>query len=601
MRLLRVDYAKSPSSLDLHPLVTVVDGLSENEKTELLEHVRRLASGTVEDFRGLVYHAEGLVELDGRPDITQHGSTEVDPVIAERRRSVGAVPEVKQRVQQARIEELRSRLAPEAQATVTQLQHQLAESERAQGGYEPTRRSGSVDPGTGTMGQPEPVVAVDHETYARVGEAFLAVQQIPRTNRVLSEPVVTLQQRWSAFEVKMAQSEQHTARLHQDLADKIDLVAAAEQALNAAEEGARPVLLTPKQEQRLEELAEKAEGGGRRWRRADQLSKGEQQEFDWLLSEVGAQSWTEYTVFRLAPTVSDDKQLAVDEAQAAFAMAEAEVELARQALDQDPLVAELDAERSAIRDAASQHLGALLPADLGEALLSLGHDELTPEWAGSVTELCRALDEAQLEPALNTGQSEDARSDFERSADQILDWTQQWLATQEQLMATLDDPPADDNDRQTEIRAVAAAYPVGEDAADLRQSLSSAEERLVVHRRALSDLMRMHRLSELEERSDDSVADPQDDDDTGSASLAERLTKVVGAASQQAGGSLPVVVDIDFSAFDSGAALDILEHCSDLAQQAQIIVLSSHPLVTGWARGAGEQVASYAPQTSLAV
>ncbi len=606
MRLLRVDYAKSPSSLDLHPLVTVVDGLSDNERSELLEQVRRLARGSVGDLRGLAYRADELIEFDGGSGPLALGSTDVDPVVTDRRGVLDPVPGIEERVRLAQIEELRSQLAPGSHAEVLELRHRIVVA-----GDSPSARvTDNVESRTQlTESQDQTLaptssnaIAVDHQTYSRVGESFLAVQQIPRTNRVQSEAVVELQQRWSRFDARQAQGEQRTAELRQELANRTEQIAAAEQALRAAEEAARPVLLTQKQEGRLEELAEKSEGRSRRWRRSGQLSSGEQNEFDSLLRQVGAQSWTEYSVFRLAPSIDKDKQIAVDEAQAAFALAEAEADAAQQALDQDPLVAELEEERTQIRNAASQYLGALMPADLGQALLSLGQDEINPEWAGSVTELCRVLDQAQLEPDLSTDHSDDARSDFERSADQILNWTREWLASQEQAMAdvqsqmspAIEPVPAPTAAPGTDVRS-------GEDVEMLQAALSKAEQRLVDHRRALFELM-----SSASERPggtpfDDGEMDDDVDVDTRSTSIGERLTQVVASATGDLGESLPVILDVDFGGFDLEAAHGLLDQCSELADQAQIIVLSSSPMAKSWVDAAGEQVAGQVTQPSLIV
>ncbi len=603
MRLLRVDYANSPSSLDLHPLVTVVNGLSEVERRELLARIRDIASGRESGLRGLVLAGGELVELSGFGHRSGRRSTEVDPVVTERRRSLDDTPSADERIQLALIEEARSRLSTGSLADVLALRASLRAAERRDS-------DGSVGEVTASI-QSEPVVAeatvsmrpsvdpaaaFDEGTYRTVGEAFVVVQGIPRTNRVQPAPIAELQRRWSEFDARWAQCQQRVDELRNDLERKEAAAAASEQALQSAEDVARPDLLSPKQEQRLEELAEKAEGRSRRWRRSGQLSEREQKEFDSLLAAVRVQSWTEYSVFRLAPTVSDEKQSAVDEARSANAVAEAEVEEARRALNEDPTVAELEVERAEIRQAASHYLGALMPADLGEALLALGQDELNPDWAGSVTELCRVLDQAQLEPDLPTDHSDDARSDFERTADQILDWTRQWLADQERAMAH----PQDLNTESAAMVEPGAAHARQsfDNVDDLRSALADAEDRLVRHQRALSTLMAAGPVG------DDSAGQPtgvevSSDGELRAESMGERLTQVVSAAIAEAGESLPILVDIDFEVFDHDSGRQLFDQCLELAEQAQIIVLSTNEAVGSWARDAGPQAASYVEQTSI--
>ena len=82
MRLLRFDFRDDFSSVDLHPLITVVSGLEPAHQRQLFEAVRRLSSGSTVGLRGLVEHQGLLVELDaGTGDPLGSVSTEAPVLI----------------------------------------------------------------------------------------------------------------------------------------------------------------------------------------------------------------------------------------------------------------------------------------------------------------------------------------------------------------------------------------------------------------------------------------------------------------------------------------------------------------------------------------
>lgn len=586
MRLLRVDYAESPTTLDLHPLITVVDGLSASQRTELIGHVRRIAAGSTAGLRGLVHHGNELLELDGLGEGLNLVASDLEPVL-----KLDDQPEEKilgykrALVSSAQVEEIRAQLTTGLEAQVLDLRRRLREAIE-QSEDIPVENGSTLDP----PGQ-SAVVDVDRVMYSQVGEAFVRVQRTPRN--VLNRPaeIVELQQRWSRFTSRWAESKQHTDQLEAGLNQASADLASAESALRVAEEAARPVLLSRTQERRLEQLAEKAEAGSRRWRRSNSLSDGEQRELDSLLQVVGVQSWTEYSVFRLAPTIAEDKQLALEQAEQNFAAAEARVESAGRALSEDALVAELAAERNSIRQAAAPYLGALMPEDLEQALLTYGHDDLNPEWAGAVTELCRVLDHAQLEPVLSSTDSDSAQGDFEHTADQILNWTREWLVTQEQAMARIQavgTGPEEIAQSQPADQTVAAAV---DTVADLRSALEQAERRLSGHRRAIDELAG----AEARYRHDVLVAadiDGVDGHPAGQAkSISDRLTEISGHPAGDEIGSLPLLVDLDAEGSPGDSVPDLLDKCRELSERFQIIVLARQPEAHVWADLVGSEVA----------
>ncbi len=65
MRILRLDLGPGPSIVDLHPLVTVVQGVTPSERIELVDAARALARGATGGLRGLVQHQGLLLELAG--------------------------------------------------------------------------------------------------------------------------------------------------------------------------------------------------------------------------------------------------------------------------------------------------------------------------------------------------------------------------------------------------------------------------------------------------------------------------------------------------------------------------------------------------------
>ena len=66
MRLLRFDFGPELRSVDLHPLLNVVSGLSPSHQRQLFDAIQTLASGSTLGVRGLVQHDGLLVDLDGQ-------------------------------------------------------------------------------------------------------------------------------------------------------------------------------------------------------------------------------------------------------------------------------------------------------------------------------------------------------------------------------------------------------------------------------------------------------------------------------------------------------------------------------------------------------
>ena len=139
--------------------------------------------------------------------------------------------------------------------------------------------------------------------------ARAAYDRVGATERYVSKidpAIADLLSKWEEYERERQQNEQHLGQLEQEVARAQEVAEQSRQRLEQAELEAKPVLLTSAEEARLEHLYE-LDSGGKGWRRKG-LAPEEHAERQALLDKVGVNSWTEYSVFRMSPTASPEKQ-----------------------------------------------------------------------------------------------------------------------------------------------------------------------------------------------------------------------------------------------------------------------------------------------------
>lgn len=614
MRLLRVDYADGATSLDLHPLLTIVGGLTGPERDVLLAHVRQIANGQTIGIRGLAHHGGQLVELDGRGERLGLAPVGLDPILGptiatrtadERRRRA--------MISSAQVESIRSELSIGVETEVLALRSRLRALDRplpaVNGDSQGDQHSGS----SGVSELPtEQRSTVDLTTYVQVGQAFVEVQQTARKVRQWTDDLDEVQRQWDALDARWSVANQQSVRLQDDVDRAVADQTAAEVSLRAAQESVKPRLLTPEQEQRLIALVDRAELSNRRWRRASPPDGAEQAELDSLLSIVGVSSWTEYSLYRLGPKVPPERLVDVDAAKQHLAETQEQLVAAREALDGDAaVIADLEAERESFCVGVEPLLGPVTPEDIAEALLAAAELRLNPKWERAVASLCRVLDQVELQPELSKADTDDAEVDFERTSDQILAWTKGWLAAEEAEMAKqqraaqsagpLDEPPLTTADAGSVDGSPPSADSPGDEAdvvevEQLQVALADAQRRLARHRSALDRLVLAEEqywrdvLAISSPNGGSRAAQDGSQVDVTVNSLADRVAVAVGKSAADPGGPVPIVIDLDGLENLDGLP-SLLDRCRDMSTECQIIVLVDDPQAAQWAADVGPAAA----------
>jgi hypothetical protein len=318
-----------------------------------------------------------------------------------------------------------------------------------------------------------------------------------------------------------------------------------------AEAATVPVLLTPHEENRLAELATRPLPRGlRRGSRA--RSDEEQAEIDALLAKVGQPTYAAYMMYRLAPQPVPEQRQAMEAARAATLQAEHDLAAAARSRDDDPELAEYRRRSDALRAVAAQHLGPVLPEDLGQALRAQARELPNPE-----------RDEARRRvEVLASRQGLDLPGEADDAA--LLDAVEGWLHRHPD--------PGDD---------------VGEvvDQSRLEQALArhrSALERLDGLERRADHSRRL--VAALEERVASVGRRPIA---SAPAILAAVDRLVLEARPSPRSGAVPVVLYGSLSALSPGSVVELLEELELEAERAQILLLTDHPLVARWATEVG--------------
>ncbi len=554
MRFLRLDFGDDLHSLDLHPLVTVVSGLSSQHQRQLFEAVRRFAGGNTGGVRGLIEHDGALVDLDGQArDRLENVTTASDVVVYvdgadSSSRLVGLQAEIDQWERQTAIdavavEEVRADLDPSLKAKVVSLRRM-------------------VDPmGVGQNDLAE--ASTQQVRYAAARAAYERVLSTDRYVRKMDSTVASLIEQWDQYQSLRGENERHLSHLEGEVERARHTVDQAEARLAQAEAEAKPVLLTAAEEARLEMLSELDSSGGKGWRRKG-LSVEEQTEKQGLLDKVGVNSWTEYSVFRMSPTASPDKQAAVTEAAKELELAVERRQRVEQQAEADEVYLELDLLANRIKTEAKEHLGAVVPKDLGAALKSLVDEVESPEWLAALNDLRDVL------------ASNDLRPPYGYEPDEILGWTASWLEAEARLQEG-DNLDADRSAEETE---------------QLKDELLRAEQYLLRHRRALIRIERAEKaaqaswdrlerlklqMTERQTRSGPATADD----------VIAFVRPVIDRVSVDAGGSLPVIVTGSMPDLDGREMEILMSELEKMAQKVQIIVVTTRTEAINWAAEVG--------------
>ncbi len=560
MRFLRLDFRDDLNSLDIHPLLTVVSSLETHQKRQLLEAVRRLSSGSTIGLRGLVEHQGLMVELDpGAGSTLAPITTDAGLIVhidgeAIRASEIGLQAEIDQWERQAAIDAL----------TVEEIRSDLDLSVRARARRLMGPETDDNSPGAHQL------------RIAAVREAFDNVNSHEATIAQCDDLVLELIADWERYCHRRAESEEHLTRVASEVAEAEKSFGEKAKILESAQEDATPVLLTPQQEARLEELFDQDDGQSRLGKWKGGPTEEEEQEREELLELVGVRSWTEYSVFRMSPTVRPDKKAALEAAETDYAAAEQSLERARSMQANDAVASELDAELERIKSASEPYLGVLVPSDLGAALNEQIEHVDNPDWVAAIDDLRNVLSSNDLHPPAG----------FETG--EVLGWTESWLRAEGSLKG------ADQDEEETP-----------ELTEEERQAkLDSSMRLLAKHNRALSHISKAERAavrSALRVR--ELKGQMRDRSSAEDAKTAAQVVSLVAPVAEQVlkeiGGSVPMAVIGDLKHLQPGEVDSLMGAMEEVARQVQVIFVTENEDVRAWAERVGLERASVARGTRV--
>ncbi|MEZ5378985.1 MAG: hypothetical protein R2733_20980 [Acidimicrobiales bacterium] len=541
MRILRLDFGPDIGSADLHPFVSVVHGLDEARSSRLISAIRSLVTGSGLGLAGLVEHNGHLVDVTGENLADIGPFTTEDVVMATSRFTGGAanlpqmVAELDQLAAAAQIdsvwvEEVRADLVPTAAARVQRLRDQL----------------------DGVHVQP-----IDLELQARRARMREAIAAVDGTNPVITESpdgIAELIAEWQELQRAEARSRGHLDTIAARVQQAEAALADAKRFLADAEADAKPVLLSPEDEDRLDQLCHpKVE---RRFRPRERSAETEA-EIATLLAKVNQTSYSGYAMYRLMPTASEEKLAVVGAAEDQVDAAQAEVDQARHAMTYDQTAVQLAEVADGIKARAREFFGPMLPADLGRALQEHVVESPNPVWFDRVRELYDALVENDVE----------VPDDLE--PEKLTIWADGWLMEQERL--------------DLEANRV--------DPGMIQAELDAAEKALDRHARAMARIDRLEakaaesrqRVSELRRR----IARIEAGDASSIESVFEGVSELAERVRDNAGVSIPIVIKGNFGDLDDADVTALLDRIEPLAQSVQIVVMTDRNAAATWARTVG--------------
>lgn len=541
MRVLRLDLGRAVGPVDLHPFVTVLRGLDQPSRHQLIEALRSIARGCEPGIGGLVEHQGLLVELTtgAAESLPPAGNADAVLDVDARTPDLALLVALRARLDQldrqasidaARAEEVRHQLDPSAVARLDELQSQLAAL-------------------TGEDSQAR------RQAARQLHEALSAWRQLP-TQVLVAEPwVQELSERWEDHRRRSAACDARRAVFDRRVETASRRLAEARVALSQAEALAVPVLLTPEEENRLGELATRPVGKAR-LRPGRGRSEEEQAEIDELLARVGQPTYSAYMMYRMAPTPAAEHAQAIEAARTAVEHAERELAAATAARDDDPELAQHRDRGEAIRARAAQHLGPVLPDDLAAALT--GHGELQPNPEADAARF-QLLQLAQVH-GLEVGDDLDD--------DGLVERVEAWVSAAEH------DPAQDAavQRRAAEVRVL--------------------QQRAARHRRALDRIGDLEAEAAASRRQLEELAAELAAASRPRPMTAEDIVGAVRERAARAGGDdgvapVPLVLAGDFSGLAPDELTTVLERLEAATDRLQLILVTECAEAARWADQAG--------------
>ncbi len=539
MRILRLDLGSTMGTVDLHPFVSIIHGLADDRRTSFSNAVRSLARGVDAGLGGLIEDRGSLIELPGLDGNLGTFTTE-DIGINVDGRGLGAdqLPalraELDQVAKQAQIdavhvEEIRADLTPSALAMVQRLRDRLA-------GVEPVS---------------EAELSRDRH-ITEIQAATEAMQALPPVLRESRDDVAPLVARWEAYTSALTEARPHLEALTNRVQSAEAALTRAVEAVTAAQAEAVPVVLAPSEDARVDQLTEiyfDPKAKKKQWN--DELEA----ELDALLAKVNQPTYTAYAMYRMSPQASPESLAALDAAQQALEARRVDVEEARAEYEIDPVAFKINGEFDDLKAEAREHLGAMLPDDLGAALSGLVTERENPEWRAIADELGSVL--------VSVGALADGSADPATYPDLGARWIRDALAVPDETGPTRE---------------------------DIEAQLAAAERTFHRHAKAMARIDRLEAVAaesaskarELSELIASIEAGHEAPTDVFGAikTLADRVRSEAGAA-------CPLILEGEFADLDDAGVIELLEQCETLGHDLQLIVISDRAAASTWAREVG--------------
>ncbi len=536
MRILRLDLRDHGATVDLHPFISIVSGLSNDQADELVAAVRGLVRGSANCVAGGLVESGGqLLELrgDGTDGIGPLTIEDVfvsldqidssgDPVVLqaeldqlERRAMIDAV----------QLEEARADLDAAAAARVHLLHQSVSEFD-----------------GDGT------------DDLARIEAVASALKQLSATSPVLREmpdEVRELLVEWERYEAVRDEVQPEIDAMVSRIEGLEADVTSSKRMMSEAVAMAVPLVLSAEEDHRVDELAQRAASG----KKSKRLSTADEAELAALLDKVGQVTFVGYVMYRMAPEPSAESLMQVEAARLRVEQAETRLGEAKTDLQNGTVAQSLATRLDGVKEIARRYLGPMLPADLGSALRSQVVELENPAWLERVRELYAELVEQQIEVPDDLAPTD------------LPAWAADWVA-------------------RAQSPEVA-----GPSRAQLLGSLAVAEKELERHNRA------MNRIDRLDATALESAAKAAAVEarlvaaDAPAGTSGERavalLRPLADRVRSEAGSSVPLVLQGEFRDLDEPAICGLLDDLEVLAQDLQLVILTSRPEAMQWASDAG--------------
>ncbi len=544
MRILRLDLGTELGTVDLHPFVSIVHGLTPSQRQGLLDAVRSLARGSEPVPAGLVESNGVLTELpsDGVSGLGPFTTEDVVASVDSMSIDPSEIPAKKAELDQVRkqaqidavyVEEVRADLVPSALSDVQRIKDHL---------------NGVARPDAKQIQAEGSITAVQAAL-----ESASIVEPVLRETR---PEVAGLIDRWEQHRGLVAEAKGHLDGLNREIQKAETELTRTIEALAEAKQKAVPVTLSPAEDSRLTDLStESMDKKGRGRKRSDE----ETEEMERLLAKVGQNTYSNYVMYRLDPQPSAEHAALVQAAEMSVDRARSNADDARTVLANDDIAFDLKRDYDEIKDEARVHLGPMLPEDLGAALAGFVTETTNPEWLESMSVLGHELLAAGADPVAI---EEVAPEDLPQVAEQ-------WLRNAQMDLDSLRQGPAH---------------------SELEFALELAEARFNRHLRAMS---RIDRMEATAAESSSRVAELSDQiaraeaGESGQAGIVQTIRQVADRIRTQAGAAAPLVLDGEFAGMEDSEVSFLLDELEILTKEMQIIVVSSRSVAGEWASNAG--------------